>query len=400
MNALTANKSGGFQRVDSVDLLRGLAMLLVALDLVRYYTFDGTHINPVNLDETTVGLFFTRWITHFFAPIFLLLAGTAVYFRKIQGLSRKQLSFFLASRGLFLIALEILVVGFLWKFQFNIFPMYFQLIWVLGASMVVLAGLVWLPVSVIAGISLVFIFGHNLLDQFSLGDGYWQNIIWGALHQEAAVCLDICKKTPGEAYYAFFSYPLIPWFAVFSLGYSLGALYQMEARRRTKILLWGGFAAIIMFFILRAYFDYGNTKPWGQEKDTLWTVMSFLNTEKYPPSLAYLLMTLGPALVLLAWFEKVKLKGLSFIRVFGRAAIFSYLLFFLFAHALALILGVFQGFPASKFLHVPWLFPEGFGLGLGWVYLIWVGALFLLYPICEWYADLRARKNTWIFKYL
>ena len=400
MNTSVANKGEGFQRINSVDLLRGFAMLLVALDLIRYFTFDSTYIDPVNLGETTVGLFFSRWVTHFFAPLFLLLAGTAAYFKKSQGMTTKQLSFFLATRGLFLIALEVLVVGFLWKFQLNIFPIYFQVIWVLGLSMIVLAGLVWLPVSAIAGISLAFIFGHNLLDGFDLGTGYWQNIAWGILHQEAVVCLDICQPSKREVYYAFFFYPLIPWGAVMGLGYALGSLYEMAAGKRRKFLFYAGLSATVLFILVRAINGYGNPKPWGQEKDALWTFMSFLNTEKYPPSLSYLLMTLGPSLMLLAWLEKAKLKFLDFVRVFGRVPLFYYLIYFLFAHTLCLIMGIYQGFQTATFLTVPWRFPEGFGVGLGWVYLIWIGAIFLLYPICDWYAGVRERKPGGIFRYL
>jgi len=400
MSTSLASKGGGMKRIDAVDLLRGFAMLLLALDLVRYYTFDSGQINPVNLDQTTAPLFFARWVTHFFAPLFLLLAGTSAYLRMKQGMTVKSRSFFLATRGLLLIALEVLVVGFLWKFQFNIYPVYFQFIWVTGLSMIVLAGLVWLPVSAIAGVSLAVIFGHNLLDTVSFGEGWWQNIAWGVLHQETAICLDICKHSSREVYYAFISYPLIPWFAVMGLGYSLGALYEMDAERRKKFLLLGGLAATVLFILVRAFNGYGNPKPWSGQDNALWTVMSFLNTEKYPPSLAYLLMTLGPALMLLALFEQAKMKVLSFVRTIGRVPVFSYLVYFLFAHTMSLIIGITQGYPAAKFLTVPWRFPEGFGLGLGWVLVVWVGTILVLYPICDWYAGLRERKPDSLIRYL
>jgi len=400
MSTSPATKSGGVERKDAIYLLRGIAMLLVALDLIRYYTFDSGQINPVDLNETWAGLFFSRWVTHFFAPLFLLLAGTSAYFRKSAGMETKSLSLFLLTRGLFLIALEVLVVGTLWKFQLNIYPVYFQVIWVLGASMIALAGLVWLPLRAIAAISLAFIFGHNLLDARSLGEGWWQNIAWGALHQETAVCLDICKHSAREVYYAFFSYPLIPWFAVMGLGYTLGRLYEMPAATRRQYLLYGGWVVVLLFIAVRALNGYGNPKPWSVQDTFLWSLMSFLNTEKYPPSLAYLLMTLGPAMLLLAWFEKARLKFLDFIRVFGRVPLFYYLVYFLFAHSVAVIIGIYQGFPAEKLLTVPWRFPSGFGVGLGWVYLIWVGAVLLLHPICDWYAGLRERKPASLIRYL
>jgi len=288
----------------------------------------------------------------------------------------------------------------LWKFQLNIYPIYLQAIWALGISMMALAGLVWLPVSAIAGISLAVIFGHNLLDNMNLGNGWWQNLTWGVLHQEAAICLDVCRSDARNVFYAYISYPLIPWFAVMGLGYVLGSLYQMSAEVRRKYLVYGGLAAIGLFVIIRALNGYGSPKEWSDQGDLLWTLMSFLNTEKYPPSLVYLLMTLGPSLLLLAWFEKAKLTFLKFIRVFGQVPLFYYLIYFLFAHSMALIVGIFQGFPVGKFLSVPWRFPHEFGLGLEWVYLIWVGAILLLYPICDWYAGVRARKPDSLLKYL
>lgn len=402
MNTLTANTSGG-SRVRSVDLLRGLVMLLVALDILRYFIFGG-YGEPMNLEGTNAPLFFTRWITHYFAPIFLLLAGTGVYLKQVKGQSKKQISIFLLTRGLFLIALEVVVVGFLWKFQFNIYPILFQFIWVLGASMMVLAGLIWLPVSVIAGLSLITLFGHNLLDGFSFGDGYWQNIFNGVFHKEAVICLDVCKEVRGEVFYAFISYPLVPWFAVMGLGYALGALYQMDGKQRRKIFLFGGLAATILFFIVRAWLGFGentfgNPAPWSEQENALWTAMSFLNTEKYPPSLSYLLMTLGPAALLLFAFDKVKSGIAGFFEVFGRVPIFFYVVQFLLAHVLALILGVAQGFQVDQFLTFFWRFPEGFGLSLLWVYVAWFAVVALMYPLCEWYADLRAKKKSKLLEY-
>lgn len=398
MTNTTANQGGG-QGIQSVDLLRGFVMLLFALDIMRYFVIEG-YINPVNLADTTAPLFFTRWITHFFAPVFLLLAGTSAYFKHQNGLSKKQLSLFLLTRGVFLIALEILVIGFLWRFQFNIYPIFFQVIGVLGLSMVALAGLVWLPLRAIAAVSLLVIFGHNLLDGYTFGSGYWGNILGGLLHQEAVICVDICEKNTKEVFLAFISYPLLPWAAVMSLGYTLGALYQMDAARRRKLLLQGGAAATVLFLVVRAAGGYGNPMPWGENKNLLWSVMSFLNTNKYPPSLSYLLMTLGPAMLLLAWFETIKGRVARVVSLFGRVPLFYYVLHLLLAHTLALVLGVFQNYSSSDFLVGFWRFPEEFGLPLAGVYALWIIAALALYPICDWYADLRARKPGSLLRYL
>ncbi len=373
-------------------------MLLVALDILRYFIFGG-YGEPMNLEGTNAPLFFTRWITHYFAPVFLFLAGVGAYLKFQKGLSKKQMSLFLLTRGIFLIALEVVVIGFLWKFQINIYPILFQFIWVLGASMMVLAGLIWLPVGVIAGLSLIVIFGHNMLDDFSFGSGYLANILNGIFHKEAVVCSAICENSPGEIFYAYFSYPLIPWAAVMALGFGLGALYKMDSDRRRKILLFGGLAATLLFFIIRALNGYGNPAPWAENKNALWTAMSFLNTHKYPPSLSYLLMTLGPAALLLFAFDKVKGGFAAFIEVFGRVPIFFYVIQFLLAHVLALILGIAQGFRVEQFLTFFWRFPEGFGLSLVWVFVAWLAVLALMYPLCEWYADLRAKGKSRFLSY-
>jgi uncharacterized membrane protein len=270
--------------------------------------------------------------------------------------------------------------------------------------MIILAGLIWLPVSVIAGVSLLVIFGHNALDEFSFGDGYLQNILNGVFHKEAVICADICKESRGEIFYAFISYPLVPWFAVMGLGYSMGALYQMDGGRRRKILLYGGLAATVLFFLVRAGLGfgentYGNPSFWTEQKDALWTAMSFINTNKYPPSLSYLLMTLGPAALLLFAFDKVKGGFAAFIEVFGRVPIFFYVVQFLLAHVLALILGVAQGFSVEDFLTFFWRFPEGYGISLMWVYVAWFAVIGLIYPLCEWYAHLRAKKKSKLLEY-
>lgn len=372
-------------------------MLLVALDVLRYFIFGG-YGEPMNLEGTNAPLFFTRWITHYFAPLFLLLAGVGAYLKHQKGLSKKQMSLFLLTRGLFLIALEVIVVGFIWKFQLNIYPILFQFIWVLGASMMVLAGLIWLPLRVIAGLSLIVIFGHNMLDGFSFGSGYLANILNGIFLQPAVVCAGVCEGEEG-IFYAYLSYPLLPWAPVMALGYALGALYQMDAERRRKYLLFGGLAATILFFVIRALNGYGNPAHWAENKNALWTAMSFLNTHKYPPSLSYLLMTLGPAALLLFAFDKVKGGLAAFIEVLGRVPIFFYVVQFLLAHVLALILGVAQGFRVEQFLTFFWKFPEGFGISLLWVYVAWAAAIGLMYPLCEWYADLRAKKKSRLLEY-
>ncbi len=396
MSTTTAIKSGG-SRVQSVDLLRGLIVFLVALDILRYFIFAG-YDEPTNLEGTTAPLFFTRWITHFFVPGYLLLAGVGAYLKGQALADKKKLAVFLLTRGVFVILLEIFVVGFLWTFQFNLYPILIQFVWALGASMIVLAGLLWLPLRVIAGLSLAILFGHNLLDGFSFGEGYAANILNGLFHTPAVVCAQMCESSK-DVFYAYLSYPIIPWAAVMSLGYALGRVFEMTPERRRKILLYGGLSAVILFIAVRFLNGYGSPYPWSPQDNGLWTVMSFLNAKKYPPSLTYLLMTLGPLLMVLSVLENVRGWFADMVRVFGRVPLFFYFLQFLLAHVLALVLGVAQGFPVEAFMEPPWRLPETFGVSLPWVYVAFVAEVALMYPFCEWYAEVRAKKGHRFLQY-
>lgn len=393
-------------RVPSVDILRGLVLILILLDLVRGFISADHVYNPLDLDHTTLALYFTRWVTHLCVPAFLLLTGVSVYLRLKSGQGKRELSWFLVRRGLFLIALELLVVGFLWDFQINPIPFFLQIIWALGASMIVLAGLIHLPLKAVLALSLAVIFGHNLLDRgnvlegLNFGDGWWGQLLWGLVHKETVVCVDVCTRTWEDRYIAFIAYPIIPWVTVASLGFALGRVFDWTAARRRKALLVAGFGSLALFFALRYFNFYGDPGPWTPQGSALWTALSFLNVEKYPPSLLYLLVTLGPALLLLAALEKFTGALARAVAVFGQASIFFFLLSLFFSHVLAIVIGVGQGFDAKHFLQGWWKFDPAFGVGLPWVYVAWLAVLVLLYPICEWYADLKVRKNHRFLAYL
>jgi len=387
-------------RVHSVDVLRGFALVLLALDLVRGFTSADHVYNPLDLDHTTFGLYLTRWITHFCAPAFLLLTGVSTYLRLRNGESKRALTVFLVRRGLLIIALEFLVVGFLWDFQINPLPLFLQVIWVLGASMLVLAALIHLPLAAVLAISLAGIFGHNLLDPIAFDDSWWGQLLWGLFHKETVVCAELCTRTWEDRYLAFIAYPLVPWALVTSLGFALGRVFDWAPLRRRKTLLLAGSGALALFFALRYLNLYGDPEPWREQANTVWTALSFLNVEKYPPSLLYLLVTLGPALILLAVLERWTGALSRAVAVFGQASIFFFMLALFFSHVLAIVIGVGQGFDAKHFLQGWWKFDPAFGIGLPWVYVAWGMVVVLLYPICEWYADLKVRRGHRLLSYL
>lgn len=393
-------------RVDSVDLLRGIVMVLMLLDHTRDFTHWGAfRYDPLDLTRTTVAIYFTRWITHFCAPIFVFLAGTGAYFQLSRGKTKSELSRFLVKRGLWLVLLEVTVIHFAVIFGYNL-GFVFQVIWALGVSMVVLGGLVHLSTrtSAIFGVAMIVL--HNAFDGVAVTA--WQGPgsvipsalekLWIVLHQGGPFPI---FGWPSPV--IFVAYPLIPWIGVMAAGYSFTQLYGIEPAARQRILVRLGVALTIAFVVIRATNFYGDPNPWGERPSVLFTALSFLNTTKYPPSLLYLLMTLGPGLVALAWFERMKPGRIgSALVTFGRVPLFFYILQWFTAHALGIAFHVIAGKP-WRFL-VPFTFfnpaPEGAGFPLWVTYVAWVIGLVLLYPVCRWYAGVKARRRDWWLSYL
>jgi uncharacterized membrane protein len=395
-------------RIDSVDLLRGLVMVVMLLDHTRAFTHWSTGaFDPTDLTRTWPALFFTRWITHYCAPLFVLLAGAGAYLQLGRGKSKADLSAFLWKRGLWLVLLEIVVVRVLVTFEadFISFLGFLQVIWVLGVSMIVLAALIHLPVRAIAIFGAAMILLHNLLDGISVpawqGPGSPVGIIdrlWMVLHQGGAF------PVAGEGSpVVFVLYPLIPWIGVMAVGYALGHVYDWPPQRRRHFLVRLGIGLTIGFIGLRAANVYGDPSLWGVQRDGIRTLMSFLNTTKYPPSLLFLLMTAGPGLIALAWLERLRPGRLtSPLVVFGRVPLFFYLLQWLTAHLMGIVLHAATGRPYSQFLggdfFGPW--PEGAGFSLPVTYAAWIAGVLILYPICRWYAGVKRRRRDWWLSYL
>lgn len=372
-------------RIVSVDLLRGAIMIVMALDHVRDF-FMVVPYQPEDLDKSNIALFLTRWITHFCAPTFFLLAGTGIGLTLIRGRTVAEASRFLLTRGLWLVFLEFTVVAIGWRFEFALIPIIPLVIWALGVSMIALALLIRLPSTAIIAIALIMIGGHNLLDGIKPETFGAFSPLWTVLHVQAPIGDDI-----------FIGYPLIPWIGVMALGFALADVYRWDVDRRRRFLLRAGTAATLGFIVLRATNLYGDAQPWSTQPTGVMTVASFLNASKYPPSLLYLLMTLGPMLIVLALLERAKGTVARWITVYGRVPFFYYILHIYLIHTLAVILARLQGSSA------PAMFGEGTqwpGVGLGGVYLAWVVTILLLYFPCRWFAGLKARRKDWWLSYL
>jgi uncharacterized membrane protein len=404
-------KSG---RVLSVDILRGIILVVMALDHTRDY-FTNLPFEPEDMAHSWGALFFTRWITHFCAPLFSFLAGTGAYLSLSGGKSKSQISRFLLTRGLWLVVLEYTAVGFGWAF---VFPFGFaQTIWSLGWSMVALSLLVWLPVRWIGGIGVAMIALHNLADRLvpaQFGSLGW---LWIILHYPDLIPLISHKFS------LIVAYPLIPWIGVMAAGYAFGAIVRLPPERRQRVMLILGASTTLAFLILRGPNLYGNAPiwehtppvqlaesngPWRVQSTPIMTVASFLNVQKYPPSLDYLLMTLGPGLIALAAFDRrAATRGpgpvMRFFLVFGRVPMFFYLCHIYAIHLLAILVAWLSHQPASWLIHGAMFFnaiPPGYGHALPFVYLMWFVVIALLYLPCRSYAGLKARRKDWWLSYL
>ena len=393
--------NGKKKRIESIDLLRGIVLVIMALDHVRdYFHADQFLYDPTDMAQTNAPVFFTRWITHFCAPVFVFLAGTSAFLvgeRK----TKKELSSFLLKRGLWLMLLETIVINFAWSFNPS-YPFFrLQVIWVLGLAMVILSVLIYLPPKIILVIGLLILFGHNLLDNIHATGNSLNDFLWGVLHERK-------RFTIGGRIIAT-GYPIISWMGIMSLGYCFGSLYKkgMDAAVRKKYMLILGGAAILLFLLLRGINMYGDMKPWSPQSSFLLTICSFLNVTKYPPSLLYSLMTLGPALIVLALLEKPLNRLETMIIRIGRVPLFFYILHLFLIHLLAMVAVVLSGRPWTDMISItninakdsPWL--KGYGFSLAGTYLVWILVVALLYPLCKWYDNYKTNhKEKWWLSYL
>ena len=389
MNPAKPTENTGPARLESVDLLRGLIMVVMALDHTRDF-FHGPSIQGINaldLSQTTAGIFLTRFITHYCAPTFAFLAGTGTFLAILRGKARRGLSGFLITRGLWLIFLELtILMWFGWMFAVDVHSYILATLWSLGWSMIVLAGLIHLPLWAIVTFGLTLVLGHNAFDAVKPEAwGAWAPL-WQVLHAGGKLTL------AGNIQVRVF-YPLIPWLGVMGLGYAFGAIYQWAPAVRQRWLLRLGSALIAGFVLLRWSNLYGNPTPWTAQKSAGFTLLSFLDVQKYPPSLCYLLVTLGPGLILLAVFERGTPKWLNPLLVFGRVPMFYYLLHIPLLHGLSVLMNYVRFGGGDFNAIVGGVAPADAGVGLIWVYVIWLAVVCALYPACRWFADLKRRRR-------
>jgi uncharacterized membrane protein len=372
-------------------------MIIMALDHTReFFHSDSFIFSASDLSRTNAPLFFTRWITHFCAPVFMLLAGTSAFLMGRRR-SKGELSLFLFTRGIWLMLVDLIVMNFVLSFDIGFHAIFFNVIWALGLCMVLLSVLIYLPVNVILVISLIMVFGHNLLDKVIVAGNDAPAFLWAILHKQAF--FQYGSKS------ILVVYPIIPWVAVMAIGYCIGSLYsdRFTPARRKRILLIAGITASLLFIGVRALNVYGDPFPWKTQDSAGFTLLSFLNVTKYPPSLLFLLMSLGPALIFLAIMENAGGKLVKIISVYGRVPFFFFVAHITLIHILALIAAQLSpGYSwhdmilKQSFLDTSHL--RGYGFSLPVVYLIWIFVFVSLYPLCRWYDNYRSRhkEKKWL----
>lgn len=393
--ALPASK-----RIESIDLLRGLIMVIMALDHTRdFFHKEGLSGDPLNAATTTPILYFTRWVTHFCAPTFVFLSGLSAWLQRGRK-SKIELSLFLISRGLWLIFIDLTIMTLIFSadIYFSVFTL--ETLWSIGAGMIILGILIHLPFRFILAIGLLIFFGHNLLDLAEQSRSGVVPVWWSFLHRPAIVPI-------GGNHSLFIFYPFLPWAGLTLLGYCCGKLFtDTDAERRKKILLTIGISAIVFFVVLRTINIYGNPLPWSQQKDSLSTFFVFMNVQKYPPSLLFLCATMGPVLIFLALLKNTGSKWVKVVSVYGRVPLFYFIVHFFILHTAAIIVYLCRGHSVAEGMEgvpgLPFKFAvPGEGYNLLTVYGIWIVLVIILYPICRWYDNYKTNhKEKWWLSYL
>jgi len=374
-------------RVASIDLIRGAVMVLMAIDHVRVYS-------GLPAGGPTAGIFFTRWITHFVAPAFIFLAGTSAFF---YGRKHPDLSRFLLIRGIWLVLLELSVIRVAWTFNFDFLHYLLAgVIWVIGWCMIIMSAMVKLRPRTVGIVGVVIIAVHNaimgpLMNAVPLGES-WKVLYIGFFNG------------PVDGTPLIVLYSIIPWIGVMAAGYGFGTLLTLDPARRNRFCLQIGLGAIALFIVLRTFNIYGDPRPWSAS-GPMPAALGFLNTTKYPASLSFLLMTLGPTIALIPLLDRARGRVARWLTVFGRVPFFYYVLHIPLIHALALVVSKIRLGVVS-----PWLFtnhpmanppaPDGYTWSLALLYLVWAIAVVMLYVPSRWYGDLKARRRDWWLKYL
>lgn len=381
---------GTRNRISSVDILRGIVMMIMAIDHVRHF-WSVTPFRPEDLTQTTGELFFTRWITHFCAPVFVFLSGVSIFFQS-RRMPQKQLSSFLWKRGLWLILLQVIVLSFFLQFSFNMIIL--EVIWVLGLSMILMALIIKLPKKIIAVLAILIIFLHNTIPGF-------------AVTSVGGLLLSVLHNTPAALPIAggpviLVSYSVFPWVGVMAAGYVMGTFFDLPVATRNRRFRIAGIAMILLFLVLRFIDVYGDPAKWSvQDRGGFFTFLSFLNLSKYPPSLLFLLMTIGPACLILPSLDKASGKLADIAKVYGQVPFFFYLL-----HIPLIVLGsiIWAYFSFGQVLNLGFITPEQYPVGyepsVARTYLVWLCYLILLYFPCKWYGKYKRTHDQWWLSYV
>ena len=374
-------------------------MIMMALDHTRdFFHYDAFMHDPLDLHSTTGYLFFTRWITHYCAPVFVFLAGTSIYLQQLRKY-KKELSTFLFKRGLWLIFIELIIITFSFTFDFHYKFFIMQVIWAIGISMVFMSLVVRLPYKIILSLGLLIVFGHNIFDYI---ESTHHGFLWDLTRNGHFATYEIL---PGRKFAI--AYPFVPWFGLMMLGFCFGKIYEpsFDSLKRKKILLRAGIGVILFFIVLRFLNVYGNPEKWSVQSDWFVTLLSFIDTHKYPPSLLYICMTIGPALIFLSLFENSNSRISRIISVYGRVPFFYYVLHFYMLHTICMILFVTRGHSFSEVIPpingIPFQFMiAGEGYSLKIVYVIWLSVVIALYPLCKWFSEYKKKNKSWWLSYL
>lgn len=382
------------ERLASIDILRGVVMVLMVLDHVRdFFHVHAASFDPLDPERSWALLYATRWVTHFCAPVFVLLAGVSAFLQLARGKPRAEVARLLVTRGLWLVLLELTLIAFGWSFRFDFF--FLQVIWAIGLSMVALGALVWLPWRAVLLIGVAIVAGHNLLDPIDAADlGAWAPL-WNLLLEPTVIVVQ------GKVY-GFVAYPVLPWLGVMALGFGLGPVFGLAGTRRRRTLALLGLGLIGLFVALRLAHGYGDPSTWAAQATPGRTLMDFLSTSKYPPSLQFVCMTIGPALLLLPLLERLKGFWVEPWRTFGAVPFFFYILHIYLVHALSTAFSLAQGYPVwgvADFFRDPAAF-RGFGYDLAGVYLVWIAVVAALYLPCRWFAGVKRRHPGGWMSYL
>jgi len=386
------------KRIESIDILRGIIMIIMCLDHTRDYYHDlAAAGNPMNIDSTSPALFFTRYITHFCAPIFVLLSGTSIYLQSLRK-TKSELSIFLLKRGIWLLFLEIVLNNFLWQFDVFFDIIVFQVIWAIGASMIIMAAIIHLNKYAILTLGLTIVFGHNLLDSITVNSNNSITFIWQLVHQTGSTNF-------GEQGLLFIGYPMLPWLGIMVIGYALGELYnkKVDKKQRVKVLLWTGVGSLLLFCLLRTFNLYGDPEFIFELQDSFFkNVVSFLRVSKYPPSLHYSLITLGIAFLSLIVLEKMKPKVSHFFLVFGKVPLFFYFVHIAVIHLSSMFLKPFFGDVMYSSVGNNENSLNGkeiyLGVDLIYVYIAWVIIIGVLYIPCLKYMNYKGmnKDKKWL----